>query len=268
MTEPSEESIQGRIEREEFARGHLPEGAAPATPRLAATTVIARPGSSGLFELLLLKRPLASRFAAGAYVFPGGVVDDADGSEFWRSRMHRPSNLPPDGLPAATAGIRELFEETGILLADQELKRLDALEVLRHKLLAEEVTFEDVVRDRSLTFLHAPLTYFARWVTPRRLARRYDALFFLVALSSRSEDVTITEEHDGLTWVTPRAALAEFTAGRLPMLFPTWKTVQQLSAFDHLDEAVRVLGTSSVTSIEPFLDVDGNTVRPRMPERS
>ena len=62
------EDPQSRIEREEFQRGHVPQGTPPVEPRPAATIVVTRPTGRGRFEVLLLERPQASSFAAGAFV--------------------------------------------------------------------------------------------------------------------------------------------------------------------------------------------------------
>ena len=48
------------------------------TPRLAATTLIVRDGDGGM-EVLMVRRSLQASFMPGAYVFPGGAVDAADG---------------------------------------------------------------------------------------------------------------------------------------------------------------------------------------------
>ena len=47
------------------------------TPRPAATLILVRDASQGM-EVLLAKRTHLANFAGGAYVFPGGAVDDAD----------------------------------------------------------------------------------------------------------------------------------------------------------------------------------------------
>lgn len=265
MTRPVGET-QSRIERDEFERGHLPEGAVPVEPRPAATTVVARPGEGGPFEILLLKRPLASRFAAGAYVFPGGVLDPSDSDPFWAGVLPEIRNLPQDGRAAAVAALRELFEETGILLLDGDIPEMPAVSDARAALLADERTFADMVREWSGAFRRLRMAYFARWVTPRLLARRYDALFFLVAMPDRSAEVTITDEHDEVAWVAVDEALERFTKGELPMMFPTWQTIQRLSRFEGLEDAMRHLSASDVSSIEPVLEVDGARVRPRMPD--
>ncbi len=71
-------------------------------PRLAASVIVMRGGGSGL-EVLLVQRNPASRFMGGAWVFPGGSVDAADGDG-------------EAGLRAA--GVREVEEEAGIAIAD------------------------------------------------------------------------------------------------------------------------------------------------------
>ena len=49
----------------------------PAPTRAAATLLLLRDGAEGL-EVLLTRRSAQARFAPGAYVFPGGAVDEAD----------------------------------------------------------------------------------------------------------------------------------------------------------------------------------------------
>src|SRR6202140_3145155 len=47
------------------------------SPRPAATVITVRDGPNG-YEILMLRRNLNSDFVGGAYVFPGGRVDEAD----------------------------------------------------------------------------------------------------------------------------------------------------------------------------------------------
>ena len=78
----------------------------------AATVVLLRDAPNGL-QVLLLERPRHRGSFAGAWVFPGGVVDPGDGEG------------DDDGLAAARrAGVRETAEETGLVLQPQELVRL------------------------------------------------------------------------------------------------------------------------------------------------
>src|SRR3954454_1771084 len=76
----------------------------PATPREAATVIVLRGGAQTL-EVLLVKRNPAQRFMGGAWVFPGGAVDSADGAD---DRAHR------------VAAVREAEEEAGLRLPDAD----------------------------------------------------------------------------------------------------------------------------------------------------
>lgn len=213
----------------------------------------------------MLERPLESRFAAGAFVFPGGVVDEEDGADFWRGRLPEIPNLPDSGRASCTAAIRELFEETGILLADRPIEDVRAVAEARASLLSNDLRFEDVATRLGATFTRAPMAYFARWVTPRLFARRYDALFFLVALADREQEVTITDEHRSILWTLPGQALERFRSGELPMLFPTWKTLERLERYGSLEEAMVKFSSLEVELIEPLLEIHGGSVTPRLP---
>ena len=53
----------------------------PVTPVPAATLVLLRDRSAGAFEVLLIRRHTASKFAAGDFVFPGGKIEASDGPD-------------------------------------------------------------------------------------------------------------------------------------------------------------------------------------------
>jgi len=254
------ENSQASIEREEFRRGHVPEGTPPVEPRDAATIVVARPTGTA-FEVLLLERPQASRFAAGAFVFPGGVADADDADDFWDGR------LPATGERAAcAAALRELFEETGILPTPHcgHLRDTDR-EAARRGLLDGARPFSEIVRTFELDFSGARVAYFSRWITPRTLSRRYDTRFFLLVLDEGPVSVTLTHEHDSALWQEPGLALEACAEGRLPMLFPTRKTLDRLSEFDSLENAFQALGGKRVEPILAKLDMRGDRIRPLMP---
>jgi len=82
----------------------------PSTPRPSASVVLLRRGGKHgdrALEVLLLKRTEEARFMPGVWVFPGGGVDEADGSG---EAGHR------------ACAVRELEEEAGIALpGDEEL---------------------------------------------------------------------------------------------------------------------------------------------------
>src|ERR1700679_2469306 len=93
-------------------------------PRPAATVITVRDGANG-YEILMLRRNLNSDFVGGAYVFPGGRVDESDaGATAQRlsfglddEEVSRPLAMESGGLAYYVACLRELFEEAGLLIA-------------------------------------------------------------------------------------------------------------------------------------------------------
>lgn len=251
-----------RVERDEFSRGHIAPDEAPVEPRPAATIVLAHEteGARSPYEVLLLRRPDTSRFAAGAYVFPGGVIDPGDGDP----ALLRV--LPAGAVEAAAlvAALRELFEETGILPADEPMDP-EALRRARTDLLAERMDFAGLVKRLGIAFRRLEAHYFARWITPARLSRRYDTRFFLTVQARSEDDPELTREHTGFLWTSPQHALERFHEGSIPMLFPTLKTLEELAGFRTLGQAAEVLSGREVEPIHARLLVRGNRVWPVMP---
>lgn len=276
MSEPSDLGAVERVEQEEFARGHIAPDEEPVEPRPAATIAVARPpaydgepppaGSpSPSFEVLLLLRPRTSRFAAGAFVFPGGVIDPADEDPSLEAALARPDGSVVPEPAALAAGIRELFEETGILPADR-MPPPDALRRARRALREDRLTLPELVEELDLGFHRLRFAYIARWITPERLARRYDTRFFLLAPDAPGwPDPTLTREHTAFEWARPDAAVERFRRGELPMLFPTWKTLERLARHPDLDRALSALEADEVPTIRPRLLLEEGRVRPVMP---
>jgi recombination protein RecT len=252
-----------RIEREEFARGHLAPGQEPVLPRPAATMVLARGGAAGRppIEVLLLKRPRAATFAAGAYVFPGGVVDPADAAVPLAGRLG-PLVTRAES-PALAAALRELFEETGILPADR-LPAEEELSTGRRELLANRTEFAELVSRWDLRFEGLRARYLSRWITPEQLDRRYDARFF-VAEHRGGEPRLVGRELVEATWLDPATALRRFQEGDLPMLFPTRLTMQEMSRFEDLDALLAWAAAREVRPRRPRLVVKGDTISPVLP---
>jgi glyoxylase-like metal-dependent hydrolase (beta-lactamase superfamily II)/8-oxo-dGTP pyrophosphatase MutT (NUDIX family) len=185
--------------------------------------------------VLLVERPATMAFAPGLHAFPGGAIDpgDADPDLVERSAL-TPDELsaafggilpPVEALATAVAAIRELFEETGILLADAvgaDGVPPGYLSRARAGLLDGSTTAGDL---RLRTDRLAPLS---RWVTPPSYERRFDARFFVAELPPGFEPSFATGEIAGHRWLTPRAALDARAAGTIALWPPTSTTLQQL----------------------------------------
>src|SRR5690606_13350676 len=209
-----------------FAQAVDDPPAQPAPAKPAATAVLARDGRNGP-EVLLLKRHRASGFVPGAWVFPGGRVDAADADPGLREHfLSDPPADPP--LEYFTAALREVFEETGVLLADGGEHGLPpsasadpALAHWREELLADRATLLDVVRATGRRLDPAALVPTAPGFTPGAAPRRYDTRFFLAPLPEGCTACSDPREMAEEAWLTPADALARFRTGAMPMVFPT-----------------------------------------------
>jgi 8-oxo-dGTP pyrophosphatase MutT (NUDIX family) len=229
----------------------------PVAPQPAATAVLMRDGERGL-EVLLLKRHRSSGFVPGAYVFPGGRTDDGDADP---QLPERASQVRTSEVPAHYwfAVVREVFEETGVLLArtDDGQWAPDtsdaAMETLRLKLMDNTAGLLDIVRSCNCRIDFEQTVYFAHWITPVVEPRRYDTRFFAAVLpAGRSVRPDPREMTDAL-WLPPSGALERFAAGQLPMVFPTVRTLEQLSSFSSTAEALSALRRRAVEPVLPRL---------------
>ncbi|MEA3501680.1 MAG: NUDIX hydrolase, partial [Actinomycetota bacterium] len=82
--------------------------------REAATVCLVRDTEVGL-EVLMVQRTPSARFMGGAWVFPGGAVDEGDGTG---SSSGGVVSSDPDLLRWRAAALRELVEETGFWLLE------------------------------------------------------------------------------------------------------------------------------------------------------
>lgn len=238
----------------------------PATPQPAATVVLLREGASPL-EALLMRRHRSSGFVPGAWVFPGGRVDAADSGPALHERIRGLPARPVPGSPFWSAALRELFEETGVLLASRRDRDRgegplewapDAssdrrVEALRRQLMDGTATLHDVLHELDLVLETGGTVHMAHWVTPVVEPRRYDTHFFAAALPAGRSVRPDPREMTEAVWLSPRDALDRFEQGALPMVFPTVKTLETLAAYDSVDHALSALRQTRVPQILPRL---------------
>ena len=218
-----------------------------APPRPSATVVLAREGA-GAPEFFLVHRHARAAFGA-SYVFPGGLVDadDCEAEAFSREVSAEAANrclgLAAGGLDYYCAAIRELFEETGVLLARDAGGAMASgasaaaeLEAARVALNAGNLRWADFLRERELTLAADALQYFAWWITPRARPKRFSTRFFLASLPEGQAAAHDGRELTDSRWATAAEALAAHEAGTLILPPPTRATLADLAGCGTLDE--------------------------------
>ncbi|MCC6850428.1 MAG: NUDIX hydrolase [Deltaproteobacteria bacterium] len=244
---------------------------APPVPVDSATVVLLREAAPGRLEVLLVGRHAASRAFAGAHVFPGGLVDLADHAAEIHAAMT--SSMASDtahaiaggaGAPAAAlaflvATIRELFEEAGILLADDargaplgfgDPATRERFAAHRRALLDGAVGFVDIVCGEGLTLRGGDLGYFSRWITPIHGPRRYDARFFVAPVPPDQAPLHDERETTSAAWWTPADALAGAADGTIVLTPPQARTLEELV---DLGTMARVLASARERTVTPIL---------------
>lgn len=218
----------------------------PTSPRPAATTVLLRDAAdSAGIEVLLMRRHRQSGFVPGAWVFPGGRVDPADSAPPLFERIDGLTSSPVPDASFWTAALRELFEETGVLLArgrdgtwSADASSDRSLEALRRTLMEDEINMMDVLTDRDVTLDAGAMVHIAHWVTPVVEPRRYDTHFFAAALPPDRTATPDPREMTEAVWLDPAAAMDRFERGELPMVFPTVKTIEALRGHDSVEHVL------------------------------
>lgn len=168
--------------------------------RNAATVIVVRNRTSTP-QVLMGQRGKSAAFMPSKFVFPGGAVDPQDASiplarqfpELCRARIAE--GCAEDLSQAlAAAAIRELFEETGLVLGGKGTWPNDIpadwQAFARHGLLPDA----------------SALQYVFRAITPPGRPRRFDARFFLLdaqALHSNPDDFSeASDELSHLQWIS------------------------------------------------------------------
>jgi glyoxylase-like metal-dependent hydrolase (beta-lactamase superfamily II)/8-oxo-dGTP pyrophosphatase MutT (NUDIX family) len=186
----------------------------------AASVLLTR--GRGSPQVFAVRRSPQLRFFGGFIAFPGGRVSPSD------------ATLDPAVDARRVAAARELFEEVGVLIA----RRPDGsfppagpeLDHLRRELIADHLSFGDVLRSLHLRLRPDDFVRAGDLVTPPFTATRFDTTFFVAHLPPGQEPAVWPGELDGGWWETAQTLLARWKLGEL--VSPP--TVSLLQAVDGL----------------------------------
>ncbi|GAB4156610.1 MAG: hypothetical protein Fur0037_24890 [Planctomycetota bacterium] len=240
------------------------------TGRLAAAILLTRDGRNGK-EVFLVERAPELRFFGGYAALPGGTLSDADG----------PARGGEESKAFARCALRELFEETGLVVHDlpPERRTPEALQEARSALLASERPADDGDAPESpwpaLTagcpeVLPREL---CRIVTPPFVPRRYDTRFFHVDISDCRASTTgviepeiVRGELVGGRFVDPREALDSWKRGEIRIVPPVLILLEHLAEANTFEEfassIARTAGSYAAGSLHEVRFVPGAVLAP------
>src|SRR5947209_8907790 len=240
-----------------------------ARPRLASTVMLLRDNEAGQgIEVFMVRRVVQSEFLPDIYVFPGGSVSEDDYLAEETAGICTPVALPaadPEGRMALGSGtraaaIKEMFEEANVLLAYEDGTMLAINEETEPRFVGYMQAFNErkgslieMAHAERLMLATDRLAYFAHWITPEVMPKRYDTHFFLALAPAEQEAIYDRLETSEGIWIRPTEALERISRHDFPTGFPTFHQLRDLTAFSSAQEAIAATTTRYVPTHRPAI---------------
>lgn len=219
--------------------------------RPASTLILARDAPDGL-EVLMVRRAAGAVVLGGAYVFPGGALDDGDRRPDVAALVHGLDDrlasqrlaLPAGGLAFWLAAVRETFEEAGVLLArhrDGTPLRPDvaaSVHAARASLCAGDVEFAALLAAHDLVVDARDIAYLDHWITPPIRARRFDTRFFVAGQPPGQLALHDSAETTEAVWTAPARMVARANRGDAELAIPTRSVLEALARVGTVEELI------------------------------
>lgn len=222
----------------ELVLSHLGDGAElPKTrsPRGSAAVVLWRRDAAGEVELFWMRRAETLAFMGGWHAFPGGGLARSDATLHVVGRPRGADRLE-SAMPAAVVGdlqlepalapgvaacaLRELFEETGLLVAQTESGAEPGADLAPQaqaldSRLRDGDRFGPAIDAVGIALDLEPLIYAGRWLTPPLGPLRFDNRFFLLEWPTDrpQQPRAASSESAEVEWLRPAEALARWSRG-------------------------------------------------------
>ncbi len=204
-----------------------------ATPSVSPAASVLLFRDPTLREVFIVRRSPKLRFLGGFLAFPGGKAISADADAPFEGA---PGGSAPDGTePArAVAAARELFEETGILLA----RRADGTfpgphperDDSRRAVIGETLEFNAFLSASGLTVRGADFGYVGSLVTPEFFPTRFDTAFFVAVRPAEQEAEVWPGELDRGFWAAPAEVLRQWRQGECLVSPPSVWLLETMAA--------------------------------------
>ena len=197
-----------------------------ATPKDAAAVILLRPDTDpNNPEIFWARRSTKLAFLGGFFAFPGGQRETSDDDAPLRNCDD------PETAAMISCAARELFEETGVLLArgsqtltiGQRASLLDDLE-------SKRLSWPEVLTLYGLHLDKDDFTFAGRWVTPPFAPRRFDTWFFLVTCPPKQQPrITEDSELESGEWIHAGDAYAQWERSEVIVVPPVLHILKTLA---------------------------------------
>lgn len=225
-----------------------PAASAAAQPLPSASVILVDPGrgENEPFGLFMLKRRQKSSFMPNRFVFPGGRVEEHDGTD------------PLSDEALRRCALRELWEEAGVVLAQGDLPGPEELARARQALMAGELGLEQALAELGLSPDLGALCPYARWITPPARAQRFDTMFYVAVMPAGQEAASDQSETSQGLWLGPCRALAENVQGQVELAPPQVIILGQLAEVGGLGALLTHCQSPDLSPVRPVLWIQGS----------
>jgi 8-oxo-dGTP pyrophosphatase MutT (NUDIX family) len=214
----------------------LPYDVVPA--KLSATVLVVRDDP---FEVLMVRRRKGNVFNS-ALVFPGGLADPEDRDTAWLSLVTGAEGLEEQERALRIASLRETYEETGLLIVDEQRGPC-----------APGLSFEDAVRASGGKLALDRVVRFAHWITPERAMKRFDTHFFIVRAPQGQDAACDGREAVAIEWLPVEGVIAR-TEADMSFMLPTRLNLRLLSYSADSDAAIAAAFARPHVEVKPHIE--------------
>lgn len=235
----------------------------------AASVLLLRDGPDGLETFTVLRHTRSAAFA-GMLVFPGGQVDPQDATPEIQAccadlvpaeaeRRLAPLRPAERAMAQHLAAVRELFEEAGVLLARRGAawvdtsRRAEQVAQVRAALHDGRIDFLEACRRLDVVPAPGALAFFAHWIPPLGIPKRFDTRFFVVPVPPGQEASHDGRETSAGEWLAPAEALDRYRRRETQLAPPTFMLLAELAGFADVAQAMATAASRRVVTVVPRL---------------
>lgn len=199
------------------------------------------------FEVLMVTRAARGAFAS-ALVFPGGAIDPEDADDSWRKAVTDFDDVAQAERALRIGAIREVWEETGVLLSPDA----DMLDSAPPRL---GLGFRETLAATGARLDLTALTHFGHWITPPEEPRRFDTHFYLAVVGR--DAVAEPDGRETLTaeWMAPSHAAQLAQSGKRPIIFPTMVNLVRLAESANTQDAIASALVRPRVTVAPVMEL-------------
>jgi len=225
---------------------------------IPASTLVVWRDTTGDPQILVVERSQRMAFAAGAIVFPGGRVDEADRN--LANALGQPENA------AKITAIRETIEETGVVAGITGSVGPE-IGLQLQAALHQGRDLAELLGAYALELDLDSLAPFARWMPAFKQPRKFDTFFFLVPAPAGDWPPHPQEgECIAAEWASPAELLHRIAEGGASAIFPTKRNLERLAQHAKLESAMADARNHSLETIIPWVEEIGGEPHVRIPE--